>query len=69
MIKKSEMHELSVSLNRPRISHLLGCHQGELSIESKTTTKYTRDLADLDEAVKMTQKEEVNVFSSKTMHA
>ena len=35
MIKESEIDESSASLNGLRISHLLACHEAELSIKSE----------------------------------
>ena len=41
MIKDSEIDELSVSLNRLRISYLLACHQAKLSIKRETAIQLT----------------------------
>ena len=53
VIEESETDELSVLLSRSRISHLLACHQAELSIGSKATANQTIDPTDLNEVVKM----------------
>ena len=68
VIKDSEIDELSASLNRLRISHLLACHQAELSIRSKATADQTVDPTNLKEAVKTTKREEIDSFSSKIIH-
>ena len=68
VIKESEMDELSVSLNGSRISHLLACHQAELSFERETAANHTMDPTNLNEAFKMTKKEEIDTFSSKIIH-
>ena len=69
MIKESEIDELSASLNGSRISHLLACHQAELSIRSKAAAAtQTMHLTDLNEAVKTTKREEIDAFSSKGIH-
>ena len=60
--------ELSVSLSGLRISHLLACHQEELSIGSEATANQTMDTTDLNEVVKMRKSEEVSPFSSKIIH-
>ena len=69
VIKKNEIDKLVVSQNGLRISHLLACHQAELSIESEAAVNHTMDLTDLNKAVKMTKKEEIDAFSSNIMHA
>ena len=66
--EESEIDELSILLNGLRISHLLTCHQAELSIESETAVNHTMDLTNLNEASKMTKKEEIDAFSSKIIH-
>ena len=58
VIKESEIDELSVSLHGLRISYLLACHQINLSIDRETALNRTRDLTDLNEAVKMKEEEE-----------
>ena len=68
MMKEIKIDEFSASLNWLRISHLLACHQAELSIRSEATGTQTVDLTILNEAVKMTKKEEIDAFSSKIMH-
>ena len=68
MIKESKIDELSVSLNRSRISHLLASHWAELSVESEEAANWTMDLTNLNKAVKTTKKEEINTFSSKIIH-
>ena len=64
MIKESEIDKLLVSLNGSRISHLLMCHQAELSIGSETAANQTMGLTNLNEAVKTIKKEEVDAFLS-----
>ena len=65
MIKDTETDELSVSLNRLRISHLLvGC-QAEPSLQNDTTAIQTPGLTDLNGAVKTTKQEEIEAISSK----
>ena len=66
MIKESEIDELSVSLNGLWISHLLAYHQAELSIWSETSANQTMGLADLNEAVKIIKKEEINTFCQRS---
>ena len=68
MSKESEINELLASLNGLSIAWLLACHQAELSIQSKATTNQTVDLTNLNEAVKMTKKEEINAYLSKIIH-
>ena len=65
MIKESEIDELSASLNGLRISHLLACHQAELLVRSEMAANQTTGLTDLNEAVKMIKKEEIEAFFSK----
>ena len=69
LIKESEIDELSVSLIGSRISHLLTCHQKELSIGSEVTANQTTDPANLNKVVKMIKSGEVCPFLSKIMHA
>ena len=69
MIKESGIDELSISLNGLRISHLLACHQVDLSIKSETTENHTKDPTDLNKAVRMAKKERMDAFSSKIIHA
>ena len=69
MIKEGDVDELSASLNGSRISQLLACHQAELSVQSEATANQTVDLSDVNEAVKITKKEEMDAFSSKIMHS
>ena len=52
VIKKSEIDELSVSLNGSRISHLLAGCQVELSVKNDTTTSPIPDPTDLNKVVK-----------------
>ena len=69
VIKESKIDEFSISLNRLRISHLLACHWAELSIKSETAANQTMDLTNLNEAVKLIKKEEIDAFSSKIIYA
>ena len=69
MIKESEIDELLASLNVLRISHLLACHQVELSIGSEMAANQTLGPTNLNEAVKMIKKEEIDAFSSKIINA
>ena len=69
VIKEIKIDELSISLNWSRISHLLACHQAELSIEREPTANCMKDPTNLNKAVKMTKKERINAFSSKIIHA
>ena len=68
MIKESEIDELSISLNGSKISYLLACHWEKCSIKRETGMNWTRELTDLNEAVKMTKKEEIDAFSSEIIH-
>ena len=68
MIKESEIDELSASLNGLRISHLLACHQAELSVRGEAAANQAVDQTNLNKAVKMTKREEIYAFSSKIMH-
>ena len=65
VIKKSEINELSVSLNGSRIAWLMACWWAGLLIQRKTTTNQTVDPTDYNETVKMTKGEEVDALSSK----
>ena len=65
MIKESKIDELFASLNGLRISHLLACHQPELSIKSKAAANLTWDLTDLNQPVKTTKNVEIDAFLSK----
>ena len=69
MIKESEIDELSTSLNGSKISYLLACHQAKLSVEKGTAMNQTRDPTDLNEAVKIIKKEEIDAFSSRIIHS
>ena len=69
MIRESKIAEFSASLNGFRISHLLACHQAELSIGSEMAAYKTMGLTELSEAVQTIRKEEIDVFSSKIIHA
>ena len=62
MIKESEINELLATLNGLRISHLLACHQAELSVRSEVAGNQTMGLTDLNKAVKMMKKEGVEAF-------
>ena len=66
--QKSEINELSASLNWSRMAQLLVCQQAELLIQGEATTPQTENLTDLKEAVKRTKKEEIDVSSSKITH-
>ena len=68
MIKESKIDEMSAALNGLRISHLLACHQAELSIIGEATVHQTMDPTNLSEAVKTIKSEELNAFSSKIIH-
>ena len=65
MIKESEIDELSASLNGLRIDQLLACCRAAHSVKSKTAANQTVDLTDLNKVIKMTKKEEIDIFSSK----
>ena len=69
VIKKSEIDELSVSLNGMRMDQLFACQWAELLIKGEVTMHKTVDLTDLKEAVKTTKKEEIDTFSSKIIHS
>ena len=62
MIKESKIDELMTSLNGSGIFHLLACYQAKLSITSEATADQTMDATDLNEAVKTTKREEIDVF-------
>ena len=68
MIKVSEIDELSVSLNGSRMAWLLACQWSGFLIQMETVTNQTVVPTDLNEAVKTTKKEEVDVFSSRIIH-
>ena len=68
VIKESEINELLASLNGSRIAWLLACQRAELSIWREAATNQTVDLTDLEEAVKMTKKEQIDAFLSKIIH-
>ena len=68
MIKESENNELFIFLNGSRMAQLLACWQAGLSIQSETVTNQTMDPINLNEAGKMTKKEEVDGFLSKIIH-
>ena len=68
MTKENEIDELLVSLNGLRISCLLACHEAELSIRSEVAANQTIDLTNVNEAVKMIKREEIDAYSSKIMH-
>ena len=69
MIKESKIDELLASLNGLRISCLLACCQAELSIRCEMAANQTMGPTDLNEAVKMIKKEEIEAFSSIIIHA
>ena len=68
MIKESEIDELLVSLNGSSIAQLLAYWQAGLSIQTDTAANQIVDQTDLNEAVKMTKREEVDTFLSKIIH-
>ena len=47
---------------------MLACLQAGLLIQRKTAANQTVDQTDLNEAVKMTKKEEVDAFLSRIIH-
>ena len=55
-------------MNGLKITQLLACWQAGVLIQRETATNQTMDLTDLNEAVKMTKREEVDAFSSKIIH-
>ena len=68
LIKESEIDELSVSLRGLRISHLLACHQAELSVRSEAAANQTMCPTDLNEVVQMMKSEGIGPFSSEIIH-
>ena len=68
MIKESEIDELLVSLSGLRMAQLLAYRQAEFSVKKEAIMHQTMDLINLEEAVKMTKKEEIDAFSSKSIH-
>ena len=69
VIKERKIDGFSASLNGSRISCLLACHLAELSIRSEAAAAtQTMDLTNLNEAVKMTKREDIDTFSSKIVH-
>ena len=68
VIKESKIDELFTSLNGLRIAQLLACQWAELSVQSKVAADQAVDPTDLNRAVKMTKKEEIDVFSSIIIH-
>ena len=69
MIEESVVDELSVSLNGLRIGQLLACQWAGLPVQKEPIANQTVDPTNLNEAVKTTQKEEVDAFSSNIMHS
>ena len=69
IIKEHEIDELSVSLNRSRIFHLLARHCAEFSVTSSVTAHQTLGLTYLNKAVKLTKREEIDAFSSEVIHS
>ena len=67
-MKESEIHELFVSLNGSRISHLLAGCQAELSFKNNTTASPIPNPTDLNKAVKTMKWEDIEAFSSKIVH-
>ena len=65
----SKIDDWLASLNGSRISCLLACHLAELSIRSETAADQTMDPTNLNKAVKMMKKEEIDAFASKIIHA
>ena len=68
VIKESKIDELLASLNGTRISHLLACHQAELSIRSEMAVNQTMGWTNLNQAAKTIKKEEIEAFLSKIIH-
>ena len=68
VIKESKINELVASLHGLRIAQLLACCQGELSVQNKAADSQTVDLTNLNKAVRITKKEEIDAFSSKIIH-
>ena len=68
VIKESEIDELSVSLNGLRIFLLLAGWQAELSLRNDTTASLIPGPTSLNEAVKTMKWEEIEAFSSKSVH-
>ena len=69
MIKESEIYELSASLNGSRVSHMLECHWAQLSIRSEMAMNQITGPANLNRVVKTINKEEIEAFLSKIIHA
>ena len=70
MIKESRTDELSASFNGFRISHLLACHQAELSIRNEAVAMtQTVDPTNWNEAVKMMKTDDIDAFSSKIIYS
>ena len=69
VIKDNEIDELLASLNGLRMSCLLACCPAELSVRSEAASNQTMDLTYLNEAVKMTKKEEIDAFLSHIIHS
>ena len=63
LIKQNKVNDLLASLNGSRIAQLLACHLMELSIQCEDAANQTVDQTDLNQAVKMTKKEEIDAFS------
>ena len=68
MIKESKINELSASLDGLGMTWLLACQQADISLKEQAAMHQTVDQTSLKEAVKMTNREEVDTFSSKIIH-
>ena len=48
---------------------MLACHQAEISIRCEVAANQTVDLTNLNKAVKMTKREDIDAFSHKIIHS